>query len=338
MQNSSIVIIPLIIVFVCTSNFFNVLFSSVVANSLVDGNLTISGIELTSNLEPIFKPKIAKLLTNDVGLTVGFILGFIAFYRKIDVVDKAVLAIYKYTNLILRKLFIPILPLFIFGFITKAIHDGIFSILMENIKFFYIMIGLWITYIGTLYLVVSRFNISRLFVILKNVSLPFITGFTTMSSAAALPFSLKAAEENTKDHKISQFFMSATVNIHMLGDALCIPVLAMLVMKLFNVTYDMHSMFTFAIMFMITKFSGAGVPGGTILIMCPVLERVFGFTPEMVGLITTIYILIDPMTTAGSVLGNNAFVIIFQKLANYVNQLKLFNKPTTQEEVEVFNT
>jgi hypothetical protein len=32
---------------------------------------------------------------------------------------------------------------------------------------------------------------------------------------------------------------------------------------------------------MVTKFSGAGVPGGTVFIMIPLMVDIFNFTPEM---------------------------------------------------------
>jgi Na+/H+-dicarboxylate symporter len=108
--------------------------------------------------------------------------------------------------------------------------------------------------------------------------------------------------------------MPTTVNIHMIGDSLCIPILAMMTLSAFNQPMpSFETYLLFAATFTWTKFSGAGLPGGTIFVMIPVLESILHFTPEMSALITLLYILIDPIATTGNVVGNNLFVIHFQK-------------------------
>jgi Na+/H+-dicarboxylate symporter len=76
----------------------------------------------------------------------------------------------------------------------------------------------------------------------------------------------------------------------------------------------------FALTFTITKFSGAGVPGGSVLVMIPVLESCLGFTHEMTALITICYMLIDPIASSGNVIGNNLFVIHFSKFYGFVSK------------------
>jgi Na+/H+-dicarboxylate symporter len=65
---------------------------------------------------------------------------------------------------------------------------------------------------------------------------------------------------------------------------------------------------------MVAKFSAAGVPGGTIIIMIPVLEAYLGFSPEMSSVIMTMYMLFDPFCTSANVLGNGLFAIVFEKI------------------------
>ncbi|MFV9875563.1 MAG: cation:dicarboxylase symporter family transporter [Rickettsiales endosymbiont of Dermacentor nuttalli] len=60
-------------------------------------------------------------------------------------------------------------------------------------------------------------------------------------------------------------------------------------MNFYNIHISFQQIFLFSCYFTLTKFSGAGIPGGTIFIMLPVLEKTLGFTPEMCSIITSIY-------------------------------------------------
>ena len=58
--------------------------------------------------------------------------------------------------------------------------------------------------------------------------------------------------------------------------------------------------------------------------MLPILEKTLGFTSEMTALITIFYVLIDPIATLGNVLGNNLFVIHFNRLYQKFLTLRIF--------------
>ena len=77
---------------------------------------------------------------------------------------------------------------------------------------------------------------------------------------------------------------------------------------------------------MITKFSGAGIPGGTVFIMVPLMVKILNFTPQMSLLITSMYIVIDPFATSTSVMANNLFVIVLDKILVAFGKSKLQKK------------
>ena len=138
-----------------------------------------------------------------------------------------------------------------------------------------------------------------------------------MSSAAAMPVLIDGATKNSKDKELPKRIVPFITNTHMIGDALAIPLMAM---SLYIVEYghmpsaDKYLMF--AIGYVLAKFASAGIPGGTILIMTPVLESKLGFTSEMSSIILTTYLLFDPFCTLGSIFGNGAFSMTFEKLKN----------------------
>ena len=150
-----------------------------------------------------------------------------------------------------------------------------------------------------------------------------ITGFSTMSSAAAMPLTILGAEENAKDPTLVRSVIPATVNIHLVGDCFAIPIFALAVLKNYGVADPSVSTYlVFAFYFVLAKFSVAAVPGGGILVMLPILEAHLGFNAEMMSLITALYILFDPVITSANVLGNGGFAQVIGKLVSYFERLQ----------------
>ena len=68
-----------------------------------------------------------------------------------------------------------------------------------------------------------------------KIALPsYITAFSTMSSAAAIPVSIQSAEENTGNPELAGVAMPIMANVHLLGDSIVTPILAMVTMMVFH--------------------------------------------------------------------------------------------------------
>jgi Na+/H+-dicarboxylate symporter len=147
-------------------------------------------------------------------------------------------------------------------------------------------------------------------------------GFGSMSSAAALPLSLKAAKSNLHNEDNAAIIIPASVNIHLVGDCFFIPLVALAIIISFG--QELPNIFTytsFAIQFVVAKFAVAAVPGGGILVMLPILQSQLGFSADMLGVITALYVLFDPFITACNIAGNGALAIAFDKIAANLNRL-----------------
>ncbi len=311
----------LLLMAIIISNFFSVSIAGIFSYFILNGSQsTLNNLHDIDGLMPLWDFYIPKLVSNNFILLISLILACISIPKIEKPLTKIANLAEKIVDIFLKKLFIPLLPIFIFGFLIKLLHDDIImDVLSVNPKAFLFMIFILFGYLAILLLAVNILYKKNMLEVLKNIIPPAVTAFTTMSSAASLPFSIKAAEFNTKNKNISDVVMPASANIHMVGDSICIPILAMILLIAFGQPIPTLSAYIiFAITFVITKFSGAGVPGGSILIMLPVLESCLHFTPEMSALITICYILLDPIATSGNVIGNNLFVIHFTKLYEYI--------------------
>lgn len=276
----------------------------------IEGNSTITA------LTPLFNLGVPQILPNEAALIAGFLSGIVfSLYRN----PKA-LRFAHYcnvgANIFLRRMFIPVLPLFIFGFVVKLKHDEMLEqVITMYGPIFGVVVGLQITYLTFLYLVGAGFSPSRFFYYLRNVTPPGVTAFSAMSSVAALPLSIVAAEQNIKDSNLAKLLMPSTVNIHTIGSAIGMTTLMLTTSMAFTgVMPDLQMFVTFALLWALAKFAVAAVPGGAVIVAAPLMAQYLGFTGDMIGLITVAYVFFDPFGTATNVLGNGAFAIIFSKI------------------------
>ncbi|ABV75124.1 hypothetical protein A1C_04260 [Rickettsia akari str. Hartford] len=100
-----------------------------------------------------------------------------------------------------------------------------------------------------------------------------VVALSNMSSAYALPFTLTTVNKNVGNKNYTNFICPTTMNIQIVCDTICIPIIAILLINFYGFPISNQQFLLFAIYFTLTKFSGAGVLGGTILVMLPVLEK-----------------------------------------------------------------
>lgn len=116
---------------------------------------------------------------------------------------------------------------------------------------------------------------------------------------------------------LSRFVVPLTVNIHTIGLAINIPLLALYILLNFaNSLPSFSTYLEFAAYFVLAQFSVAAVPGCGVLLMIPLLETYLGFTNEMSALLIVIYVLFDPLETSANVLGNSIIIILLSQIKN----------------------
>jgi len=302
---------------ICTSNFISTLIAYLSAFCTLRGVVFPTAFLIEEQLlKPLWELHLPIWLPNNYALISGLLLGtFIPKYNRGYAVS--INNILKYTvKYSLEKVFVPLLPLFVLGFMVKMQAEGqLIPCLKTYGPILLLMLTTCLGYIMLLYLVLSGGRISTFINYLKNVLPAGILGFTTMSSIAALPASLVAAQKNTTDENLTKALVPAVVNVHLVGDSICIPFMAIAILLASSIPFPSFATYLhFALYFVLAKFSVAAIPGGGIIVMVPILEQFLGFNSQMSALITTLYILFDPFFTATNVLGNGAIVVFVSKL------------------------
>ncbi|MBS0288015.1 MAG: dicarboxylate/amino acid:cation symporter [Proteobacteria bacterium] len=291
------------------------------------GSLTLTKLSIPAHiptdpqtaLMPLWSIKLPKLIGNQYALIIGFALGIIFSFKRNATAATVAKTLHHYAILFLKKVFIPLLPIFILGFVFKLEHD---HLLAKALKTYgpvcLIVVSTQVCYMLLLYFIVANFSFKRFLTYLKNVLPATITGFSTLSSAATMPVLILCTEKNLKDPEVAEIVIPATINTHTLGSALGITILSLTTLLAFGHHLPTLTEFVeFGFLYALAKFAVAAVPGGAIIVVTPLLEAYLHFSSEMIGLITAIYMLFDPFGTATNVTGNGFFTIAFSKIYKF---------------------
>lgn len=308
-----------ILFLVILSNALAALFSYGISSALlpilISHSVTTVG-NVQQEITPLFDFTLPTLLTPDKALLGGMAFGLFFSFVRVLQVKTFILQLRDKINWSLQRFLIPLLPFYVFGFVLKLHKEGTFNLLMQGYaQVFALTLIVLVGYLSLLYFIGSGLRFKATLTSLQNMFPAGLTGFCTMSSAATMPVTLSSTEKNLKDPLFTHLVIPTTVNIHLMGDAIIIPLMALAIPFMNGMglpTFMNYLIFTFY--FCLARFSVAGIPGGGIIVILPILQERLGFTSEMLSLITTLYILQDSFGTASNVMGNGAFAMIVERI------------------------
>jgi Na+/H+-dicarboxylate symporter len=261
-----------------------------------------------------------------MAMVLAFVGAFFAIFFSLSWLKALAGNVRDGSTRLLRHLFIPLLPLYVFGFILQLQYSGSFTVLMTTYsKVFLLTILIASLYIGGWYGVVGKLYGLKPLTLVRYMFPPALAGFTTMSSAAAMPVTLEGVEKIVKRREYVNFVVPLTASPHSLGDTLTITVSALALLWMTGAGLPSPGTFAvFSLYFCLCKFSSAGVPGGGIYAVLWVLRDYLGFDTTLCDMITTAYLLQDPFLTAFNVSGNGAFAALtcrlFEKRTGHVRE------------------
>lgn len=131
-----------------------------------------------------------------------------------------------------------------------------------------------------------------------------VTAFSTSSSNATLPTSIRVAENNLKlDRSISSFILTIGSAANQNGTALYEGVTVLFLAQIFGVHLGFDQQIIVLFMSVVSGMGTAGVPGGSIPLIVIVLQSV-GIPPEGIGLVMGVDRLLDMCRTVLNVSGD----------------------------------
>lgn len=331
-KNRLLQLVSFLMIAICLSNFFSAILAylfGILTLPLI--NLSVQSIEQTSiQLTPLWNLEIPLTIQSEYALIFALVLGIIFTIYPSTRVNGLAQQLKERVNIFMEKAVTPLMPIYIFGFVLKMQHEGMLGRIIQGYgQIFVLILILYLIYLIGLYCIAARFNLKQAYVYLRNVLPSGIMGFTTVSSIATMPVTLRAAEKNTKNPILSETVIPFTVNMHLVGDSLAIPILAMAILLSFGQPLPvLESYLIFGFYFMLCRLAVVAVPGGGIIILLPILESHLGFSAEMSVLITTLFVLFDPFATVVNVMSNGGFAILAHQFLK-IRTEKTYNPEST---------
>ena len=275
----------------------------------------VSTMSFDDLIKPFFTISLPVLSSKYVLLSAIGLGLFFSFFRS-PLVERSINRFKYWIECILTYSVIPLLPVYVTGFLLKIKFEGTFAKLAQQYGgTCALIVAVQVCYLGWLYFVASGFSVKRAVRAINTAFPSYLAAFSTMSSTAALPVSIDSAEKNTGNRGLSHVAMPIMANIHLLGDAIGTPILAMVTMSLFlGHLPPLLPYLIFVFYFCTTMFAASGIPAGGLIVVIPVLISQLGFTQDMISVITTLYLLLDSFGTAANVMGDGALVMLVNKV------------------------
>ena len=131
-----------------------------------------------------------------------------------------------------------------------------------------------------------------------------LTAFSTSSSSATLPTTLKVAEENLGvPRRIGRFVCTLGATANMNGTALFEGITVLFLAQFFGVELSLLQQMLILVMCILGAIGAAGVPGGSLPVIAMILAT-FGIPPEGIGIILGVDRLLDMCRTTVNVGGD----------------------------------
>ncbi|MCB2082585.1 MAG: dicarboxylate/amino acid:cation symporter [Sphingomonadaceae bacterium] len=161
--------------------------------------------------------------------------------------------------------------------------------------------------IGIIYAGMIKF-IARLPVIafFRGIVDPIAVSYSTASSNATLPVTLRAAERNLGiSNSVASFVISLGATINMNGTAMYLGLATLFGAQAFGVQLDMADYVTISVLGTLGAIGAAGIPGSGLIMMVLVFGAV-GVPLETIALVAGIDRIMDMMRTTTNVTGDAA--------------------------------
>lgn len=147
----------------------------------------------------------------------------------------------------------------------------------------------------------------------KNIREVMLTAFSTSSSNATLPVSMRVAEANLKlPSRISRFVLTVGASANQNGTALYEGVTVLFLAQVFGVDLSIGQQVGVAFMCILAGLGTAGVPGGSLPLVVGVLVTI-GVPGESIAIILGIDRLLDMCRTTLNVTGDLVCAVLVAK-------------------------
>ena len=283
---------------------------------LGDAAMSLGNIDMDANdLKPYFTIEMPPLMSVTTSLVLAFVIGLSLIGIKGNTFRNFMLELREMVFLIIRKVIIPILPVFIFGiFLEMGAEGNVGPVLGMFLKIILVIFVMHVTVLVLQFCIAGAIAGKNPFRALWTMLPAYVTALGTQSSAATIPVTRAQVIKNGVDPDVADFVVPLCATIHMSCSILKIVACAYAISLSMGLDISFGTYAGFVLMLGITMIAAPGVPGGAIMAALGLLASMLGFDANMQGLMIALYIAMDSFGTAGNVTGDGAISLIINKI------------------------
>ena len=292
--------------------------------SAISGYMIIPFLSISNNANVLKKiPKaafdlsITPIMPVMSALVLSILVGLSVVWTKSETMDKLLNEIQDMILSIVKKVVIPILPIFIATTFAGLAYTGT---LTKQLPVFFkmvliVIIGhfIWLT---VLYLIAGAISKKNPWEVIKHYGPTYITAMGTMSSAATLPVALECARKSkVLPKQVVNFAIPLGATTHLCGSVLTETFFCMAISQmLYGQLPSVGTILIFSLLFGIFAVGAPGVPGGTVMASMAIVISILGFNTDGVGLLIAIFAIQDSFGTACNMTGDGALALMLRGL------------------------
>lgn len=211
---------------------------------------------------------------------------------------------------------IKLAPFGIFGLIVKVVaeQEDFGGLLIKLGSFMLaVMLAILVHSFITLPAITKFIGRSNPFKHFQNMTTPLLTAFSTASSAAALPLTMKEVHEKSGvSEKITNFTLPIGATVNMDGTAIYISAVVMFIAQAQGTVMGIKEQFIILITALLTSIGTAAIPMGSLVIITILLD-LLGLPFELIALILPVDRILDMFRTATNVWSDSCGAVVIAK-------------------------
>ena len=292
----------------------------------LDSVINFKNIETDGN---IFPNNIFKSLSdgNIIHLLIFAVLIGVSAARIKNRIKTFIKYFYDFNDVIneLVKLIISFTPIAVFCILAKTFStQGVDTIMSLAGYFFTVVFVLLFHFFFTFSILIKFFTALNPVKFFKNLKDVVIFTFSTSSSSASIPFTLKAAEGKYGiDKSISTFTVPLGATINMDGTAIMQGCATFFLASLYGIDLGINEIVTIVITATIASIGTAGIPSAGIIMLTVIFTQI-GIPLEGITLLLGVDRLLDMMRTSVNVSGDICISCVIASSERKINE-KVFN-------------
>jgi len=228
-----------------------------------------------------------------------------------------------------------IAPYGVFALMAKTFSLQGLGLILPMISYFAVVAVVLLLHAGgTLMVLFKLFSKLDPLMFLRKMRTAQIFAFSTSSSNATIPVTLRTAEKRLGvDNSTASFVVPFGATINMDGTAIMQGVATVFIANVYGIDLGLMGYLTVIGMAVLASIGTAGVPGVGLIMLAMVLNQV-GLPVDGIALIMGVDRLLDMMRTAVNVTGDAAITTIVAKSEKSIS-IETFNDPNAGQVEEV---